>query len=130
VGQRPERPTRAGGAAPSRARSTGEFEGVRAYQRGDPLKLVVWKQVARSQARGSDELVSRDAQQAQRLELWLDFALAGNLDTEHKLSRLCAWVLQADRLGGDYGLRLPGVEIKPACGEAHKRRCLEALALC
>jgi uncharacterized protein (DUF58 family) len=33
-------------------------------------------------------------------------------------------------LGLDYGLRLPGVEIKPASGEAHKRRCLEALALC
>ena len=30
----------------------------------------------------------------------------------------------------DYGLRLPGTEIPPAGGEAHKRRCLEALALC
>ena len=97
---------------------------------GDPLKLVVWKQAARAQARGSSDLVSRDTQQAQRVELWLDFAQAGSIDTEHRLSRLCAWVLQADRLGVDYGLRLPGVEIKPACGEAHKRRCLEALALC
>jgi uncharacterized protein (DUF58 family) len=114
---------------PARSQTTGEFDGVRAYRRGDPLKLVVWKQ-ARSQARGSDDLVSRDAQQAQRLELWLDFAHTGNLRTEHKLSRLCAWVLQADKLGVDYGLRLPGQEIKPASGEAHKRRCLEALALC
>ena len=81
-------------------------------------------------ARGSDELVSRDTQQTQRYELWLDFAHTGLQDTEGRLSRLCAWVLQADRLGVDYGLRLPGVEIKPACGEAHKRRCLEALALC
>jgi uncharacterized protein (DUF58 family) len=31
-------------------------------------------------------------------------------------------------LGLDYGLRLPGTEIRPASGEAHKRRCLEALA--
>ena len=121
---------RAGGAAPSRARSTGEFEGVRAYQRGDPLKLVVWKQAARAQARGSSDLVSRDTQQAQRVELWLDFAQAGHIDTEHRLSRLCAWVLQAERLGLDYGLRLPGQEIRPDSGEAHKRRCLEALALC
>jgi hypothetical protein len=30
----------------------------------------------------------------------------------------------------DYGLRLPGLVIAPAGGEAHKRRCLEALALC
>ncbi len=49
---------------------------------------------------------------------------------EARLSRLCAWVLQADRLGLDYGLRLPGNEVRPGSGEAHKRRCLEALALC
>jgi hypothetical protein len=39
-------------------------------------------------------------------------------------------VLQGDKLGQDYGLRLPGQEIAPGAGEAHKRRCLEALALC
>jgi len=116
---------RSGGLAPTRSHGGGEFDGVRAYRRGDPLKLVVWKKAAKA-----DELVSRDTQQAQRYELWLDFAQAGHLDTEHKLSRLTAWVLQADRLGLDYGLRLPRQEIKPAAGEAHKRRCLEALARC
>ena len=116
---------RAGGAATSRIQSTGEFDGVRAYRRGDPLKLVVWKKAAKA-----DELVSRDSQQAQRYELWLDFAQAGHLDTEHKLSRLTAWVLQADRLGMDFGMRLPNQVIKPGTGEAHKRRCLEALATC
>ncbi|RYF41904.1 MAG: DUF58 domain-containing protein [Comamonadaceae bacterium] len=116
---------RAGGAATATSQSSGEFDGVRAYRRGDPLKLVVWKKAAKA-----DELVSRDTQQAQRHELWLDFAQTGHIDTEHKLSRLAAWVLQADRLALDYGLRLPGQEIKPGAGEAHKRRCLEALALC
>ena len=116
---------RAGGAMATRAQNSGEFEGVRAYRRGDPLKLVVWKKAAKSQ-----ELVSRDTMQAQRYELWLDFDQAGHTDREHKLSRLTAWVLQADKLGQDYGLRLPGQEIAPASGEAHKRRCLEALAVC
>ena len=116
---------RGGGAQATRVHATGEFDGVRAYRRGDPLKLVVWKKAAKN-----DELVSRDAQQAQRYELWLDFAQAGHQDVEGKLSRLAAWVLQADRLALDYGLRLPGNEIRPATGEAHKRRCLEALALC
>ncbi|MEP6825573.1 MAG: DUF58 domain-containing protein, partial [Ramlibacter sp.] len=116
---------RAGGAAATRVNSTGEFDGVRAYRRGDPLKLVVWKKAAKA-----DELVSRDTQQAQRHELWLDFAQTGHINTEHKLSRLAAWVLQADRQALDYGLRLPGQEIRPSAGEAHKRRCLEALALC
>jgi uncharacterized protein (DUF58 family) len=115
---------RSGGAASAQRQSSGEFEGVRAYQRGDPLKLIVWKKVAKA-----DELVSRDAQQVQRLELWLDHAHTGTSSPELKLSRLCAWVLQAEKMGMDYGLRLPGLEIKPAHGEAHKRQCLEALAL-
>jgi uncharacterized protein (DUF58 family) len=116
---------RPGDAAASRVQSSGEFEGVRAYQRGDPLKLVVWKKFAKA-----DELVSRDTQQSQRHELWLDTATAGRLDPEQALSRLCAWVLVADRLNIDYGLRVPGREVSPGRGEAHKRRCLQALALC
>jgi uncharacterized protein (DUF58 family) len=116
---------RAGGAAPARLQAIGDFEGVRAYRRGDPLKLVVWKKAAKC-----DELVSRDSQQSQRYELWLDFAQAGPQDVERRLSRLAAWVLQADRLGMEYGLRLPGQQIAPGSGEAHKRRCLEALATC
>ena len=121
---------RAGGAAnAASAQNTGEFDGVRAYRRGDPLKLVVWKKAAKADETGNG-LVVRDTQQAQRHELWLDFAQAGSGDIEQKLSRLCAWVLSADKLALDYGLRLPSLEIKPACGEAHKRQCLEALALC
>jgi uncharacterized protein (DUF58 family) len=121
---------RSGGGVATQAQNTGEFDGVRGYRRGDPMKLVVWKKVAQAVARGSDELVSRDTQQAQRYELWLDYATCGHLDTEHKLSRLTAWVLAADKLGTSFGLRLPGREIKPATGEGHKRQCLEALALC
>jgi uncharacterized protein (DUF58 family) len=116
---------RAGGAASARQASHGEFDGVRAYRRGDPLKLVVWKKAAKA-----DELVSRDTEQAQRYELWLDFVHAGGGGTEQRLSRLTAWVLQADKLCVDYGMRLPAQQIAPASGEVHKRRCLEALATC
>jgi uncharacterized protein (DUF58 family) len=116
---------RAGGPAMSRVQDSGEFEGVRAYRRGDPLKMVVWKKAAKS-----EQLVSRDTMQSQRHELWLDFTQAGGPEAEARLSRLTAWVLQADKLGQDYGLRLPGQQVPPGAGEAHKRRCLEALALC
>ena len=120
---------RAGGAAHAQRQSTGEFDGVRAYQRGDPMKLVVWKKFAKA-----DELVSRDTQQAQRLELWLDVAQTGHhaggaASIEQRLSRLCAWVLMADKLDAPYGLRLGAQQIAPATGEAHKRACLQALAL-
>ena len=125
---------RAGSAAHAAlVQNTGEFDGVRGYRRGDPVKLVVWKKAAKHDENSLSEsagLVVRDTQQAQRHELWLDHAQAGVGGLEAKLSRLCAWVLQSDKLGLDYGLRLPGREIKPASGEAHKRQCLEALALC
>ncbi len=113
------------GAAATQLSDHGEYDGVRAYRRGDPLKLIVWKKVARA-----GELVSRDTQQMQHLELWLEQGHCGSADIEHQLSRLCSWVQQAERRGLDYGLRLRTVEINPDSGEAHKRRCLEALALC
>ena len=117
-------PTPGSGPA-SGARASGEFDGVRAYQRGDPLKLVVWKKYART-----GELVSRDTQQVQRQALWLDYARTGPLDAEARLSRLTAWVLAADAQGLDWGLRLPGVEIAVDGGAVHRQRCLEVLATC
>ncbi|MFN3376219.1 MAG: DUF58 domain-containing protein [Burkholderiaceae bacterium] len=121
---------RTGAGAASSQRGAGEFDGVRAYRRGDPLKLVVWKKAAKSLASGTDELVSRDAQQTQQYELWLDVRATGLAEREARLSRLTAWVLQADKLGLEYGLRVDGLEIAPDSGSAHQRRCLETLALC
>ncbi len=123
---------RSGGGAQARQHSSGEYDGVRAYRRGDPLKLVVWKKAAKA-----DELVSRDTQQAQRFELWLDLVQTGvpgahagpGPHLERALARLCAWVLAAQGQNVVYGLRLGAQEVPPASGEAHKRRCLEALAL-
>lgn len=115
----------AGKSGTAAARASGEFDGVRPYRAGDPLRMVAWKKAAQA-----DTLVSRDTQQAQRAQLWLDFAQAGSGGAEQRLSRLAAWVLQADRLAIDYGLRLPGRSIAPSHGEAHQRQCLEALALC
>jgi uncharacterized protein (DUF58 family) len=131
----PERPAaplplplpRAGAPLDGARAERGEFDGVRAYQRGDTLRQVVWKKAART-----GELVSRDARTSASRELWLDWpatAGAGHGDTEARLSRLAAWVLAADRAGVDHGLRLPGVELPPAQGDAHRRRALEALAL-
>ena len=113
------------GGAAAQNTGSGEFDGIRPYRRGDPLKQVVWKKAAQT-----GELVSRDSQQTKTSELWLDLAHTGGTHLEHRLSRLCAWVLEAQEQGLDYGLRLPGVEIAPAQGVGHRRRCLEALALC
>jgi len=121
------RPT-VGGPARSRHSEGGEIEGVRAYRRGDPMKLVAWKKAAQAVETGA-ELVSRDTSVSSRQELWLDWAACAGLAPEDRLSRLAAWTVAADRAGTDFGLRLPGLELKPEGSEAQRCRCLEALAL-
>lgn len=111
-----------GGA--SAAPDWSEFDGVRAYRTGDPLKTLLWKKFAKS-----GELVSRDGQTSRQHQLWLDWARCGSLDGEARISRLTAWVLQADRLGLPYGLRLPGREVQPGQGPQHRMACLKVLAL-
>jgi uncharacterized protein (DUF58 family) len=112
----------------SRRSEGGEIEGVRAYRRGDPLKLVAWKKAAQSLETGA-ELVSRDTSTSARQELWLDWAACVGLAPEERLSRLAAWTLAADRAVADYGLRLPGLAIEPGDGDGQRLRCLQALAL-
>ena len=87
------------------------------------MRQVAWKKVARS-----GELVSRDTAGTASRSLWLDWAEATGGDTEKRLSRLAAWVLQAHRDGLDCGLRLPGLELLPQHGESHRRAALDALA--
>ena len=117
-----------GGAAQARINDGGEVEGVRAYRRGDPLKLIAWKKAAKAIDTGGD-LVSRDTSAAVHQALWLDWHACGSLAPEERLSRLTAWTLTAHRASAEYGLRLPGQELDLASGDAQRRRCLEALAL-
>jgi len=117
-----------GGPTQARRSEGGEVEGVRAYRRGDPLKLIAWKKAAQALETGAD-LVSRDTSTSARQELWLDWTACGSMSAEDRLSRLTAWTLAADRADADYGLLLPGLEIEPGDGDAQRTRCLEALAL-
>lgn len=107
-----------------RAADGGEFEGVRPWRRGDTMRQVVWKKVARS-----NELVSRETAGSGRQEVWLDWSATAVNGTEPRLARLAAWVLAADRSGTPYGLRLPGQELPPSSGAAQRLAALDALAL-
>jgi uncharacterized protein (DUF58 family) len=101
-----------------------EFNMLRSYRPGDAPKLIAWKALAREQG-----LLTKEFSAMASSELWLDWQEAHGPDVEHRLSVLTHWVIQAERFGQSYGLRLPGVKIPPARGEAHRTRCLEALAL-
>jgi uncharacterized protein (DUF58 family) len=110
-----ERPTRRGAGS--------ELDGVRPWRRGDTMRQVAWKKVARS-----GELVSRETAGTAARELWLDWSDTHGGDTEHRLSRLTAWVLLADQAGLDCGLRLPGQQLAPGRGDSHRRAALDLLA--
>jgi hypothetical protein len=56
---------------------------VRAYRRGDPLKLIAWKKAAQALETGA-ELVSRDTSTSSRHELWLDWTACGRLAPEQR----------------------------------------------
>ena len=80
-------------------------------------------------ARSEDMLTKQFTGEA-AAELWLDWRLLpASIGMERGLSRLAGWVLAAEKSGAFYGLRLPGMEIAPARGDAHAAACLQALAL-
>ncbi|MCK7595770.1 DUF58 domain-containing protein [Microbulbifer sp. CAU 1566] len=104
--------------------SGDDFAGLKNYQPGDSLRHVAWKQYA-----GGRDLYRKEYASGSDARLWLDWDLLAGRDVETRLSNLCAWVLEAERAQIAYGLRLPGKEIAPAMGPAHKQRLLSALAL-
>lgn len=107
-----------------------DFAGVRAYQPGDALKHLAWKQIARVDPSLGGNLVTKQFAGGSGSDIMLDFAaLPRNLDTELKLSRMTSWVLEADQQGLVYGFRLGSTQFAPAQGPEHCHACLRALAL-
>ena len=72
--------------------------------------------------------MSRERHGSARGEWLLDWQATAGLDAEQRLSRLCAWVLAADRSGQPWALHLPGVQRDADSGPHHRRRCLDTLA--
>jgi len=102
-----------------------DFAGLRPYHLGDPPRHIAWKAAARGQGLHSKQFTGQASS-----EIWLAWdQLPPRMETEEKLSRLTRWVLDADALHLNYGLRLPGAVVPMASGDAHRERCLEALAL-
>lgn len=100
-----------------------DFYEFRAYQAGDSLRHVFWK----NYAKGQPLQTKRFAAYRER-QLWLDWQdFTGHIET--RLSGICYWALQLEKQGECYGLRLPAIEIAPGQGAAHLQRVLRALAL-
>jgi uncharacterized protein (DUF58 family) len=105
-----------------------DFTGLRLRQPNDSPRHIAWKAVARD-IEHRPLLIKQFAGGAAE-QLWLDWSLAASgSGLETQLSILAGWVLAAEREQTRYGLRLPGRELAPDQGNAHRDACLEALAL-
>lgn len=101
-----------------------DFVGARPYQPGESQRHVDWRAVAR----GQPLLVKQFAGAGNR-RLWFEYASLGEIrDVEARLSQLSQWIVEAERDGYRYGLRLPHFTAEPANGEQHFQTCLTALA--
>jgi uncharacterized protein (DUF58 family) len=118
-------PSVAGSGSASRSETRGDedFAGLRAYEPGVPLKHMAWKVLARGGEAAVQSYTSLAA-----LPEWLDWSALEGEETEMRLSQLCMWVLESESAQRTYGLRIPGKEIPPARGAAHRFACLRALA--
>ncbi len=100
-----------------------DFIGYRDHQATDSPRHVDWKAVARGRAMMVKLFASNSEE-----TLTIDWhATTGG--TEARIARLCRWLLTAEAGSRRYALRLPDRTIDAARGEAHKHRCLAALAL-
>ena len=111
------------GAAADRS-GQDEWQQLRPWREGDPLRQVAWKAYARG---GPLQVAEYSAQTGG--PLLLDLAQVPLPDLEQRLSQLCRWALTAQQQGRRYGLRLPEITLPPDQGAAHLHRCLSALAL-
>jgi len=106
------------------ARGEEDFAGLRKFHVGDSPRHVAWKAYARS-----GDLLSKQFSGADTSSQWFDFERIDSNDLEQRLSILTRWIIEAERMHRDYGMRLPGHEFPPAHGESQRHLCLETLAL-
>jgi uncharacterized protein (DUF58 family) len=97
---------------------------IREFKTGDSRRQIAWKASART-----GNLQVREYESAQSEQLVLDWHTLQALPYEQKIEQLCLWVMQADQKNLSYALHLPDKKIAYDTGNAHKKACLEALAL-
>lgn len=126
VHPRPRRhaPADAGAAeAGGRPVSEDEFDGLRPYRPGDPLRRIDWKAAARR-----DALLVKSFTDAEAGEEDIAAAPLAHLDLERRLEHLAWRVERAAACDRRFSLDLGTWSAPRDRGEHHRRRCLAALA--
>lgn len=121
----PADPMRGGGTGG--ARGDDDLSAIRPYRAGDLPRSIAWRAMAST---ASEALLSKQFEGGAAGDLHLDWnALAPALGTEARVSRLARWVLDAHEAEARWSLAIPGCELGPDRGAAHRDRCLAALAV-
>ena len=105
-------------------KGSDDFHGLKQYQAGDSIKHIHWKAYAKGQG-----LLSKQYVGGNQSELWLNYDQTPGHNVEERLSQLCQWVIDAEKMGLPFGFTIPGVKFKPDRGQKHYEKCLKALAL-
>ena len=112
------------GGAQDHGRGDEDFAGLRSFHPGDPPSRIAWKAYAREQGLQVKQYAGTAV-----TSHFFDWEALRGLEVEARLSQLCRWIEDAHAAGRAYGLRLPGTELPPNVGAAHRQKCLTALAL-
>ncbi len=116
--------SRSGNAGGDSGPGVDDFQGLTSYQPGDSLRHISWKTFSKGQG-----LFTKRFEGDSGTTALLDWFSIRAKDTEKKLSIMSGMVLKAHEMNMEYGLKLPGTEIEPDWGNAHKHQCLKSLAL-
>ena len=108
----------------SEVRGGDDFVGTRPYRPGESMHHVDWKAVARGGSMNIKEFSGGGSAQ-----LWFDWSRLGGLGSESRLSQLTRWVLEADKQGTSFGLKLLDTTIDIGSGSSHTLKCLSSMAL-
>ncbi len=118
----------AGVATEGRGTGQDDFAGVRNWQAGDSPSRLAWRQIARLDDSGAG-LISKSFEGGAGNELCLDERRLRHLPLEARLSRLAAWVLQAQTQGLTWRFVLGTSQLPAGAGSQHAHECLRLLAL-
>lgn len=97
----------------------------RRYRVEDGVRQIDWKLSAR-QLRWWSRHAPTLSKKTDHLVL--SWSHVEHMPTEQALSRLTAWIIQAQTHHRPYSLQLPHVVLGPSCSAAHHHACLRALA--
>ena len=102
-----------------------DFQGLSPYLPGSPVGHISWKTLSRGKGLFTKNFTAETGR-----ELLFDLDQTKGEDLEHRLSVLCQAVLDAEKKGYRYGLKMEDATlIRPGSGKSHMHHCLKSLAL-